>query len=31
VLVAPFVFALIVSMVSIETGKRGLTKPSPIA
>ena len=31
VLVAPFVFALIVSMVSIETSRRGLSKPNPIA
>jgi hypothetical protein len=30
VLVAPFVFALIVTMVSIESSKRGLTKPNPI-
>jgi hypothetical protein len=30
VLVAPFVFALIVTMVSIETSRRGLSKPSPI-
>ncbi len=31
VLVAPFVFALIVTMVSIQTSRRGLTKASPIA
>jgi hypothetical protein len=31
VIVAPFLFAVLVSMISIQSSRRGLTKPNPIA